>query len=63
MKGSMKENARIRRKTHSLEGDSGCICETLISVVVSLVKERGFTKRRVGIPMLGMLSVTYSMDG
>jgi len=50
----MKENVKITRKTHSLEGDRGFVCETLVSVVVSLGKGRGFTRRRVEVPMLGM---------
>jgi hypothetical protein len=49
----MKETIRTTRETHSLEGDSDFVCEKLVSVVASLVKERGFTKR-VGIPMLGI---------
>jgi hypothetical protein len=53
MKGSMKEDVRITRKTHNLEGDSGFVCETLVSTEVPLGKERGFTKS-VGIIMSGM---------
>jgi hypothetical protein len=49
----MKEDVRITRKTHSLEGDSRFVCETLVSTEVSLGKERGFT-RSAGIPMSGM---------